>query len=179
MTTKMPNQQTVPTRYASRYIASFRVNIPVEKINLHQWVKDMTDEDYTSYTHAHKAMGSFYKDGEFYTINVENIGTDTLIQHYQLKYHTPGHVQFYSEHTKAYIMRWFPAKVGVPWEMQVRPVSANESELICLVGVDFPNVLLKAAAWLNGLGGLFLRRHLNKEGKAFAKDIEQKFGGLK
>jgi hypothetical protein len=47
------------------------------------------------------------------------------------------------------------------------------------VGVDFPNVLLKAAAWLNGLGGLFLRRHLNKEGKAFAKDIEQKFGGLK
>jgi hypothetical protein len=59
--------------------------------------------------------------------------------------------------------------------MQIRPVSKDTCELVCLVGADYPNALLKAASWLNGLGGLFLKKHLRKEGKAFAKDIEQKF----
>jgi hypothetical protein len=38
-----------------------------------------------------------------------------------------------------------------------------------------PNLFLKVAAWLNGLGGMFLKKHLRKEGKAFARDIKQKF----
>lgn len=44
-----------------------------------------------------------------------------------------------------------------------------------MVESDYPNLFIKTAAWLNGLDGLFLKKHLRKEGKAFAKDIEQKF----
>jgi len=43
------------------------------------------------------------------------------------------------------------------------------------VGADYLNPFLKVAAWLNGLGGMFLKKHLKNEGKAFAKDIEEKF----
>jgi len=34
---------------------------------------------------------------------------------------------------------------------------------------------LKIAAWISGLGGFFLKKHLKKEGVAFAGDIESKF----
>ncbi len=107
--------------------------------------------------------------------NVENIGTDTIVQHYELKYHSPNHVQFYSAKSVAYIMRWFPVIVGVPWEMQIRTATQDTCELICLVGADYPNALIKEAAWSIGLGGAFLRKHLKKEGKAFARHIEEKF----
>ena len=115
------------------------------------------------------------RNNVFYMKNVENIGIETLIQHYKLKYHAANHVQFYSTNSKAYIMRWFPATVAVPWELYIQPVSATSSRLICLIGVDYPGFALKIAAWFGSFGGLFLRKHLNKEGSAFAQDIERKF----
>lgn len=176
MNAKLFQQRSFDTKYGSRYSASFPINLPKEKINLYQWVTEMTDADYCSYSKAHQAMGSFYNDDIFCMMNVENIGNETLIQHYELKFHSPDHVQFYSSYTKAFVMRWFPAKVGVPWEMHIRATSATTSELTCMIGADFPTLFLKIAAWINGLGGLFLKRHLNEEGKAFANDIEKKFG---
>ncbi len=175
MKAQLVNQKSVGTKYAARYIASFRVNLPIEKIDLYKWITEMNDEDYSSYSPAHKAMGSLFKDAVFHTVNVENIGNETLVQHYELKYHTPHHVQLYSPETKAYVMRWFPAKVGVPWEMQVQATSARSVELVCMIGTDFSSWLLKLAAWMNGLGGFFIKRHLRKEGKAFARDLERKF----
>lgn len=160
---------------SARYIQDFAVNLPVEKIDLYQWITGMTDADYTSYSPAHKAMGSFSKDGVFHMTNVEHIGTETLVQHYKMINHAANRVQLYSETSKAYIMRWFPVKVGVPWQFYAQPVSSTSSRLICLVGVDYPNYLVRIAAWFSGLGGFFLRKHLNKEGNAFARDIEQKF----
>lgn len=168
-------QKTIGAKYSSRYVQSFLVNLPAEKINLYKWVTEMTDTDYSCYSKAHKAMASFFKNGVFHMKNVENIGIETVVQQYQMKYHAPNHVQFYSPESVAYILRWFPATVGVPWEMYLQPVSTNSSRLVCLIGADFPNLLVKAGAWLIGLGGLFLRKHLKNEGRAFAKDIEQKF----
>ena len=81
----------------------------------------------------------------------------------------------YSAGSEAFIMRWVRVIVGVPWEMQVRPLSQHTCELVCLVGADYPNLFIKVAAWFNGLGGRFIKKHLSKEGKAFAKDIETKF----
>ncbi|MGN8071001.1 hypothetical protein [Mucilaginibacter sp. 22184] len=175
MKTTLSNQQTVNRKHGVRYTASFPIDLPAERIDLYQWVTEMTEQDYASYSKAHQAMGSHFKDGVFYTVNVENIGNETIIQHYELKYHTPSHVQFYSERSKAYIWRWLPAVVGVPWEMQIRPISANTSAIVCLIGVDFPNAWLRIGSWFNGLNGYFLRKHLRKEGFAFAKDITSKF----
>lgn len=175
MKTKIFQPKSPDTPYAVRHVASFAINLPVEKIDLYKWMIEMQDSDYASYSTSHQAMGSFFKDGVYHAINVENIGNEYIIQRYAMKFHSADHVQLYSSDTTAYIMRWFPATVGVPWEMQVRPVSENSCELICLVGADFPNRFLQVAAWCNGLGGFFLRRHLLEEGKAFAADIEKKF----
>lgn len=175
MTKRLFPQKTPGTKYCTRYVQSFLINLPVEHIDLHKWITGMTDADYASYSKAHKAMGSFSKDNTFYMKNVENIGIETIVQNYELKFHAPNHVQLYSPRTVAFIMRWFPATVGVPWELYVQPVSANSSRLICLIGADFPNRLLKIGAWFSSFGGLFLRRHLKKEGEAFARDIEMKF----
>ncbi|MEJ0104890.1 MAG: hypothetical protein WDO19_21060 [Bacteroidota bacterium] len=175
MTKRLFPQRTPDTKYSSRYVQSFPVNLPVEKIDLYKWATEMTDADYASYSSAHKAMASYRRDHIFYMKNVENIGTDTLIQQYELKYHAPGHIQFYSSNSKACILRWFPVTVAVPWELYIQPVSATSSRLICLIGTDFPNLVLKIAAWFSGVGGLFLSRHLTTEGKAFALDIEKKF----
>ena len=174
MTENFPQQRTPGTKYNERYIQSFPLNISAEKIDLYKWVLEMTDSDYASYSPAHKAMASFIKANVFYMKNVENIGTDTLIQHYELRYHSPNHIQFYSPKSKAYMMRWFPVTVGVPWELYVEPVSTTSSRLVCMIGTDFPNLLLKIGASFSGLGGLFLKAHLSKEGEAFAKDIERK-----
>ena len=167
-------QKTVDTKYCARFVQSFQINLPIEKIDLHKWVTEMTDADYRSYSKDHKMMSSFFKDGVFYMKNLENIGSDSLIQSYELKYHSPHHVQFYSSDTTAYVMRWFPAKVSVPWEMRLTKTSDNTCELTCLIGVDFPDVLLKIS-WFGSLGDLFLKRHLSEEGENFVKDIERKF----
>jgi hypothetical protein len=173
MEKKLIGQKTVDTKHCARFVQSFPINLPIEKIDLNRWVFEMTDADYRSYSKDHKMMSSFFKDGVFFMKNLENIGGDSLIQRYELKYHSPHHVQFYSSETTAYVMRWFPATVGVPWEMRLTKTSDDTCELTCLIGVDFPNVLLKAA-WFSGLGDLFLKQHLSEEGKNFAKDIERK-----
>jgi hypothetical protein len=175
MKAALNDQKTPDTQYDARYVASFSINLPADQIDLYKWVVEMTASNYTSYSPAHLAMDSHFENGVLFMTNVENIGTDTIVQHYELKYHFSNHVQFYSARSVAYIMRWFPVTVGVPWEMQIRPVTQYTCELICLVGIDYPNALIKGAAWINGLGGTFLRKHLKKEGKAFARHIEEKF----
>ena len=114
--------------------------------------------------------------GEFYEVNVAYIGTDMLVQHYKLVESSKSHIKFYSPNTKAYLYRWLRVTFGVPWEMLLRSVSLDACELSCVIGADFPSRLLAAAAWLNGLGFLFLKRHLADEGWAFAASIGCKFG---
>jgi hypothetical protein len=177
MKKKFFQQQTPSAKNSVRFIQNFPVNVPIEKIDLYKWITEMNDVDYPSYSTAHKAIGSYTRDNRFYMTNVENIGTETLVQKYELKNHAPNSIQLYSPQSRAYILRWFPVTVGVPWELYVQPVSATSSRVICLIGVDYPNFLLRLAAWFIGLGGFFLRNHLKKEGKSFAMDIERKFKG--
>lgn len=80
---------------------------------------------------------------------------------------------FYSNRVRC--RETFTSLPKVPWEMQVRHVTATTSELICMIGVDFPSGFLKFAALANGFNGYFLTKHLKAETKAFAKDIEEKF----
>jgi len=169
------NQQSSDTKYCVRYVDRFAINLSAKQIDLHKWITEMTESDYLSYSPAHIAMNSYFKDGMLFMTNVENICTDLVVQHYELKFCDTAHVQLYSARSDAYILRWVPVIVGVPWEMQISPTSTNTCELVCLIGADYPNLFLKAAAWLNGLGGWFFKKHLSREGRAFAKDIEQKF----
>lgn len=164
-----------PFKKGVRFVETFSINLPVEQIDLHQWFVNMNDLDYRSYSTAHKAIGSYIRDGRFYMTNVENVGADTIIQNYELRSYSADSVKLYSTRSKAYIMRWVPVYVGVPWELSIRRVSATSSSLTCIIGVDYPNLLIRVAAWVNGLGGLFLRQHLKKETEMFALDIQRKF----
>jgi len=158
-----------------RVTRAFPVNLPIERIDLYRWVTEMTSEDYESFTSAHKAMGGFQHGSRFCMVNVECIGTDMLVQHYELLDHSTSHVTLYSQRTTGYLLRWFPVTFSVPWEMRLRRVSSRSCELTCTIGADIPSVWLRALAWVGGLGSLFLRRHLAAEGSAFATNIERKF----
>jgi hypothetical protein len=152
----------------------FPVNLPIDRIDMYRWVTEMTTEDYESFTPAHKAMGSFFHGSRFFMVNVEYIGSDMLVQHYELIDHSKSHVKFYSRRTRGYVYRWFPVTFSVPWEMALRPSSSRSCELSCTIGAEFPSALLAAIARANGIG-FFIRRHLAAEGAAFARDIELKF----
>ena len=154
---------------------TFAVYIPIEKVDMYKWVTEMSPEEYETFAPAHKAMGSGFHGGEFHEVNVECIGTDMLVQHYKLVKHSKSHVRFYSLDTKAYLYRWIPVTFGVPWEMSLRSVSPEACELSCTIGADFRSRMLAVAAWINGLGFLFVKRHLAVEGAAFARSIERKF----
>jgi hypothetical protein len=142
---------------------------------MYRWVTEMTSEDYESFAPAHKAMGSFFQGSRFFMVNVEAIGSDMLVQHYELIDHGKSHLKFYSPRTKGYVYRWFPVTFSVPWEMALRPLSSHSCELTCTIGAEFPSVLLGAIARANG-SFFFIRRHLAVEGAAFARNIELKFG---
>ena len=158
-----------------RVSRSFPIDLPIEQIDIYRWVTAMTSADYESFTPAHRALGSFRCDSRFFMVNVECIGSDLLVQHYELIEHSRSHVKFYSRRTRGYIYRWFPVTFSVPWEMTLRPTSARSCELTCTIGADFPSAILGALAWLNG-SFFFMRRHLAEEGAAFARHIERTFG---
>jgi len=158
-----------------RVTRSFPIHLAKEKIDLYRWVTEMTPAEYESYSTGHRAMGSSFHDGSFHMVNVEMIGNEMIVQHYRLLEHRPDRVAFYSAGTRAYVLRWFPAKVGVPWEMELKATGPDACELVCTIGADFPNVMVAFGAFLNGFGATFLRRHLVQEGVAFARDIERKF----
>lgn len=166
---------SVRPRNAIRYTATFHIDLPASKIDLYKWVTEMSPIDYATYSSAHQAMGTHRCGDRFFMFNVENIGNETIVQRYELMEHSPGHVKFYSSGSTAFIMRWIPVVVGVPWELTIVPKSENSCQLDCMIGADFPNLLVKIGAWFNGLGGYFLRKHLNQEGIAFANDITAKF----
>lgn len=175
MKATLKNQKAIDTKYNSRYVASFPINLPAEQIDLRKWFREMMQADYTSYSPAHIAMNSYTEEGILYSTNVENIGTDQIVQHYAMRHEAKDHILLHSSESDVYIMRFVPVSVGVPWEMQIRPVTENTCEFICMFGINYPNRLLQVVYALYGLGGLFLKKHLNKEGIAFAKDIEKKF----
>ena len=50
---------------------------------MYRWVTTMTSEDNESIAPAHKAIGSVFQESRFFMVNVECIGSDLLVQHYE------------------------------------------------------------------------------------------------
>ena len=86
-----------------RITRTFPINLPIDQIDMYRWVTEMTSEDYVSYARpAHKAMGSFFRDSRFFMVNVECIGFDMLVQHYELVEHDKSFVKFFSARSDLY-----------------------------------------------------------------------------
>jgi hypothetical protein len=157
-----------------RVSRTFPVNLSIDRIDMYRWVTTMTSEDYESFAPAHKAMGSFFHGARFFMVNVECIGSDLLVQHYELIDYSKSHVKFHSARTKGYVCRWLPVTFSVTWEITLRPTSSRTCELTCTIGADFSSALLSAIARAGG-SQFFTRRHLGVEGVAFARHLEQTF----
>jgi len=156
------------------YYFETQINVPVDSINLYEWLTEMTDIEYQSFAKGHKAMGHT-KDGDFGgMVNLESIGGNLLVQHYKIIEAKNNFVYLRSEKTRAYIFHLIPVNIEVTWSLKVIGVSKEKSKFICEVGVKYPVKLLKWASSITG-SPFFIKRHVRKEGALFAKDIEKKF----
>lgn len=148
------------------------INLPVEQIDLHDWLINITENDYKSFSKAHRAFGLTKIDGVEGMINVESIGGNLLVQHYKIQERQNHLLTLYSQKSDAYLFHLVKVAVGVEWKMSVKKKDGASSVFSCEIGVAYPNKLLKIASFLVA-GRYFLRKHINEERPLFAKSIEQ------
>ena len=153
---------------------SATVQLPVHAIDLHEWLTTISENSYKSFASGHLAIGLFENEGVNGMVNAESIGGNLLIQHYTILTKESDHVLLYSERSDAYLFHLVKVHVSVTWEMKVIHKDDYSCTFVCEIGVTYPNRLLAMAAKLSAVN-YFLRRHLDEEGKNFARDIERKF----
>lgn len=155
------------------YKFSTIIQVPVEAVDLYQWLTNVSDREYQTFSKAHRAMGLF-KDGQDEgIINVEDFGGNLLIQHYKILKKSPDELHMYSERSDVYLTHLIHSHVGADWKMSVRHLSDNTCTFLCEVGTILPSKLLELAATIS-FSSYFLQEHVEEEGQNFADDIERK-----
>ena len=155
------------------YTFSTDIAVPAEAVDLYQWLTQVSDREYQTFSTAHRAMG-FFRDGQQEgLINVEDIGGNLLIQHYTIVKKSPNELYMHSERSDIYLSHLIHSHIGVDWKMSVRAASDSTCTFTCEVGTILPNKLFELAATI-GFTGHFLQQHVDEEGRNFAHDIEQK-----
>jgi len=157
-----------------KFIFSGQINVPIERIDLYEWLINITENDYKNFSKAHRAIGRTKIDNVDGMINVESIGGNLLVQHYKIKQKEKHFLVLHSQKSDAYLFHLVKVHVGVEWKMSVKQKNEKSSFFICEIGVQYPNKLLKIASLLVA-GNYFLRNHINEEGPLFAKNIEARF----
>lgn len=150
------------------------INISLSKIDIYEWLKNLTSEDYESFSEAHIAMGKYEDELGLRLVNVEDIGGGLITQYYYFNKAEKKHVILHSDRSLVLVLHWIPVKVKVPWEMAVIR-EHDKTYLTCTIGAIFPNKFLELAAKSMFLG-YFLRRHLKEECQSFVQDLEKKYG---
>ncbi|MGY3052969.1 hypothetical protein ACVWYG_001166 [Pedobacter sp. UYEF25] len=150
------------------------VNLPLAQIDLRQWLMELTENDYKSFSKAHKAIGITKIDGVESMINIESIGGNLLIQHYKIQETGRQHLSLYSAKSEAYLFHLVKVNVSVRWKMKIQEQTEKSTLFKCEIGVIYPSRLLKIASMLVA-GNYFLQKHIDEEGPLFAKHIETKF----
>ena len=107
-------------------------------------------------------------------VNVESIGGNLLIQHYAIITKDIDKVFLRSDKSDAYLSHFIRVYLSVEWKMSVVYRDNQSCTFTCEVGTAYPNKVLAIAGKLSSVN-YFLKKHLNEEGKNFARDIELKF----
>ena len=150
------------------------IDLPVETINLPDWLFTLSEADYFSCAHGHRAIGMLGGAQRTGMVNVESIGGSLLIQHYATRLAEKDHVTMVSETSRAYIMHIVPVKCGVIWDMQMRAAGQDKTLFECTIDVTLPAVV-RLLGYTIGTP-VFIRRHLVEETHGFAKNIARRFG---
>jgi len=145
---------------------------PVDRIDLVDWLANLSDREYQECSPSHRAAGAFRENGTLGTVNVESIGGHLLIQHYLATKSTPHHVVMHSTNTRVYVMHVMPATIEVIWTLDVEHNDDKSSLFRCSVETRIPTLLGSVATL--ALLPMFLRWHVEGETPFFAKDIARK-----
>lgn len=153
---------------------STTIQLPVEKIDLYKWLVNLSEKDYKSCAKGHRAIGLFKNENREGMVNVESIGGNLLIQHYSIITKEKDNMFLRSERSDAYLSHLIRVRVSVEWKMKVVYKDEQSCTFTCEIGTSYPNKALALAGKLSAVN-YFLRKHLNEEGKNFAKNIKLKF----
>ncbi|MCD9015760.1 hypothetical protein [Parachryseolinea silvisoli] len=165
-------------------ITSAIIHAPQELIHLTTWLFTLKDHEYRACSSAHIAGGSSVSpDGKLLSLNVEMVGGNLLVQHYQEEISERSHCRVYSLSDSFSPMGH--TKLGITWELQAVRRSDKETELINHVMVwmtaEFDALLHDVG--ITDLESIKSRMteslagHNQEETPRFAQDIEQKAQG--
>jgi hypothetical protein len=157
------------------------INAPAATINITDWLFLLSDLEYQACSEAHIACGSTVGiNGKRVSINVENVAGNLLVQHYQEDISEPGHCRVNSVSDSFSDLG--PTKLGITWELTIKPLTETSCELENHVTVlftdQFRNLLIQAgilnmepvkSAMENNVTA-----HNLEETPLFARDIERK-----
>ena len=82
---------------------------PADRIDLVEWLTNLSDRDYQACSPGHRAAGVFRENGRLGSINVESVGGHLLVQHYLDENSRSDHVVMRSRNTRVYVMHLVPA----------------------------------------------------------------------
>jgi hypothetical protein len=103
------------------------MNVPIEKVNIADWLLNLPDAEYQRCSPAHIACGTTTSDnGEPMSINVETIGDTLVIQHYVAEVHERLICRMVS--ISDGITAKGRTKVKVVWELSAKAIDAETSE---------------------------------------------------
>jgi hypothetical protein len=103
------------------------INTPIEKVDIADWLFNLTDTEYQRCSHAHIAAGTTKTDsGKPMSINVETIGDALVVQHYVMEVHEPALCRLVS--TSDAITKNGRSKVKVVWELSAKRIDDETCE---------------------------------------------------
>src|SRR5690349_7572983 len=103
------------------------INAPIEKINRPEWVFNLSEKDYQECSPAHVSAGKTTgPDGRRMSINVEVIGGNPMVQHYQEELSEPHHLVLTS--FSDVFTPTGRVVIHVHWELSVKAISATQCE---------------------------------------------------
>ncbi len=104
------------------------INAPIEKIDITEWVFNLSDAEYQSCSKAHFAGGtSTASDGKRMSINAEMVGPGLILEHYVEDISEKHHCQLIS--LSDVLAPQGKTTIQVQWEMIATPLTDNTCEL--------------------------------------------------
>ncbi len=104
------------------------INAPLEKIDITEWVFNLSDAEYQSCSTAHFAGGtSTASDGKRMSINAEMVGPGLILEHYVEDISEKHHCRLIS--LSDVLAPQGKTTIQVQWEMIATPLTDNTCEL--------------------------------------------------
>jgi hypothetical protein len=114
-------------RRLSNSTVSAIMHVPLERVNIADWLLTLPDAEYQRCSHAHIAAGTFTTDaGRTMSINVETIGDALIVQHYVAEVKEAALCRMVS--ISDAISKNGRTKVKVEWTLSARKIDDQTTE---------------------------------------------------